>query len=213
MNYEIKNKREIRRLTIRNNILAIAEEEFLENGFRLTNMDEIADKASVTKRTLYKYFPSKIALFIQMFDIHLKNLEMILKKNIATDDKAVTVLKKNFRSLFEYTKKNARFMRLYWMIDSKEFEGEIPKELTQRVSTMTKQMLMISKPAVDKAIDEGSIFDEDSILLVHLMSAINKGIFIHTNKEKRFEIADIDPEKLFDVVISIFERGLFKTNE
>lgn len=44
-------------------ILEAAKAEFLERGFDNVSMDAIADRASVSKRTLYNHFPSKDELF------------------------------------------------------------------------------------------------------------------------------------------------------
>lgn len=55
----MEEKREAKRLSI----LKAAKEEFLSAGYEAANMDEIASLASVTKQTVYRYFPSKIELF------------------------------------------------------------------------------------------------------------------------------------------------------
>ena len=47
----------------RQDILAAARAEFLDNGFRDTSMDRVAERAQVSKRTVYNHFPSKEALF------------------------------------------------------------------------------------------------------------------------------------------------------
>ncbi len=44
-------------------ILDAAKAEFLERGFDNVSMDAIADRACVSKRTLYNHFPSKEELF------------------------------------------------------------------------------------------------------------------------------------------------------
>lgn len=44
-------------------ILVAAKEVFLSEGYTSASMDVIAAKASITKQTLYRYFPSKIELF------------------------------------------------------------------------------------------------------------------------------------------------------
>ena len=44
-------------------ILAAARAEFLEAGFRDTSMDRVAERARVSKRTVYNHFPSKDDLF------------------------------------------------------------------------------------------------------------------------------------------------------
>ncbi len=40
-----------------------AREEFLTQGFRNTSMDQVADRAGVSKRTVYNHFENKEALF------------------------------------------------------------------------------------------------------------------------------------------------------
>lgn len=48
---------------IRKQIAHAASDLFLENGYNGTSIDVIADRANVTKRTIYGYFPDKRALF------------------------------------------------------------------------------------------------------------------------------------------------------
>src|SRR6266536_2520317 len=47
-------------------ILDAATEVFLQKGYLATNMDEIAALAAVSKQTVYKNFPSKETLFIEI---------------------------------------------------------------------------------------------------------------------------------------------------
>ena len=44
-------------------IMSAARNEYLESGFRDTSMDRVAERAQVSKRTVYNHFPSKEALF------------------------------------------------------------------------------------------------------------------------------------------------------
>ena len=44
-------------------ILATAKSVFLNEGYVAANMDNIAKKSQITKQTIYRYFPSKLALF------------------------------------------------------------------------------------------------------------------------------------------------------
>ena len=44
-------------------ILQAAREEFLTQGFRNTSMDQVAERADVSKRTVYNHFENKDALF------------------------------------------------------------------------------------------------------------------------------------------------------
>lgn len=47
-------------------ILGAATEVFLQKGYLAANMDEVAALAAVSKQTVYKNFPSKEALFVEI---------------------------------------------------------------------------------------------------------------------------------------------------
>jgi len=49
--------------TLRDHILDVAKEVFLENGFERASMDMIAARAQTSKRSLYAHFPAKDVLF------------------------------------------------------------------------------------------------------------------------------------------------------
>lgn len=51
-------------------ILTQAMEAFLESGFIGTRMDDLASTCRISKRTLYRFFPSKLDLFAAMVQEH-----------------------------------------------------------------------------------------------------------------------------------------------
>lgn len=58
-------------------ILKVAEKVFVQKGFSLVTMDEIAREAQFSKATLYQYFKSKSEMF---FEIIYKSFEEVLQK-------------------------------------------------------------------------------------------------------------------------------------
>src|SRR4051794_1108117 len=62
--------RERQRLRIRHAIQDAATRLFLTSGFHAVSVDQIAAAAEVSKRTLFKYFPSKEDLVIGSFAAH-----------------------------------------------------------------------------------------------------------------------------------------------
>lgn len=56
-------------------IIDIAEGIFIQKGFEQTSMDELAMATGLTKRTLYKYFRSKVDLY---FAVTLKNTQIMM---------------------------------------------------------------------------------------------------------------------------------------
>ncbi|NUS16927.1 MAG: TetR/AcrR family transcriptional regulator [Streptomyces sp.] len=54
---------------LRDHILRTAKDVFLETGFERASMDQLAARASTSKRTLYAHFESKDKLFLAVVDL------------------------------------------------------------------------------------------------------------------------------------------------
>ena len=55
-------------------IVNAASEQFLTHGFFSSNMDVISEMANVSKRTIYKHFEDKYALFEAVVRLHCENV-------------------------------------------------------------------------------------------------------------------------------------------
>jgi AcrR family transcriptional regulator len=148
-------------------------------------------------------------LFVHVFDEYLQELTARVTEAAGSDAPVRERLKKTLNALFDFTRENERFMWLYWMLDSGEADGILPKELLDHVKAWTEDMFRATIEMVMAGQEEGIIRDIDPKLLVHMMSALNKGIIVHTNKERRFEIEDIDAESLQALSIELLNGGVF----
>ncbi len=52
----------------REQVLALAETLFARDGFHHVSMDDIAERAEVSKPVLYRHFPSKLDLYLSVVD-------------------------------------------------------------------------------------------------------------------------------------------------
>lgn len=80
---------------VRESILSAAKEEFFAHGYKDANMRDIAEKAGITSGNIYRYYPSKEALFEALVGDVNKDFEKIaaLKGTILSEFLA---LKKGF---------------------------------------------------------------------------------------------------------------------
>lgn len=56
-------------------LLVAAQEVFVENGYHSAAMDDIAERAGVSKPVLYQHFPGKLELYLAILDMH--NAELV----------------------------------------------------------------------------------------------------------------------------------------
>jgi AcrR family transcriptional regulator len=74
----------------RKQLLAAAQEVFVSSGYHSAAMDDIADRAGVSKPVLYQHFPSKMDLYIALVDAHAEAMAARISEAIAqSSDNAV----------------------------------------------------------------------------------------------------------------------------
>ena len=59
----------------REQLLGAAQEVFVANGYHAAAMDDIAERAGVSKPVLYQHFPGKLELYLALLDQHAQSLE------------------------------------------------------------------------------------------------------------------------------------------
>jgi AcrR family transcriptional regulator len=74
----------------RRQLLGAAQEVFVANGYHAAAMDEIAERAGVSKPVLYQHFPGKLELYLALLDQHVDLLreQVVSALTETTDNKA-----------------------------------------------------------------------------------------------------------------------------
>ncbi len=70
-------------------LLEAALEVFVAQGYHAAAMDDIAERAGVSKPVLYQHFPSKLELYLALLDQHIGELLAAVRQALAatTDNK------------------------------------------------------------------------------------------------------------------------------
>ncbi|MBW1602970.1 TetR/AcrR family transcriptional regulator [Streptomyces sp. JJ66] len=73
----------------RNQLLGAAQEVFVAQGYHAAAMDDIADRAGVSKPVLYQHFPGKLDLYLALLDQHCDALLQAVRAALesTTDNK------------------------------------------------------------------------------------------------------------------------------
>ena len=79
-----KNLREHKKKLAREAIFSAAIELFMEKGFEATKVDEIAKKASVARRTFFRYFNTKEEVVVAWMDTASLQIQEKLIENLKT---------------------------------------------------------------------------------------------------------------------------------
>jgi AcrR family transcriptional regulator len=76
----------------RKQLLAAAQEVFVANGYHAAAMDDIAERAGVSKPVLYQHFPGKLELYLALLDTQAERLSAAVHDALArTDDNRMRI--------------------------------------------------------------------------------------------------------------------------
>jgi AcrR family transcriptional regulator len=139
----------------RERVITAAYTLFVQRGYADVSMQQIADRASITKATLYYHFRDKQ-------DLYLATMRMAFTRNQATlidrigPEPAMPFLIREVLAFVLETKR-ADIQRL--MAD---FHQHVDKETQQRFWTEFPKPWLMLEPIVQRAIDHGEIGDADA---------------------------------------------------
>ncbi len=70
----------------RKQLLAAAQQVFVANGYHAAAMDDIAERAGVSKPVLYQHFPGKLELYLALLDTQAEALAQAVHEALAATD-------------------------------------------------------------------------------------------------------------------------------
>src|ERR1700740_1174744 len=68
----------------RGQLLIAASDIFVDRGYHAAGMDEIAERAGVSKPVLYQHFSSKLELYLAVLNRHVENLVSGVRQALRT---------------------------------------------------------------------------------------------------------------------------------
>lgn len=98
-------------------------------------------------------------------------------------------------------------------MNSEVFDGKIPDELITSINTGGREILKEGQASIIRAQEKGYVSGYDPNLLWPIVSSINKGIFIHTDKERKFRVSNIDSDDLYNEFAKLLKEGLVLRRE
>jgi AcrR family transcriptional regulator len=141
----------------RNQLLGAAEEVFVAQGYHAAAMDDIAERAGVSKPVLYQHFPGKLELYLALLDKHCDALVEAIRGALeATTDNKLRV-QATTEAYFAYVAAESGAFRLV-------FESDLTNEaaVRERVEAVTRATATL----VSKVIAEDTDLPEEEAMLL-----------------------------------------------
>jgi AcrR family transcriptional regulator len=118
----------------RTQLLGAAQEVFVQQGYHAAAMDDIADRAGVSKPVLYQHFPSKLELYLALLDQGSTDLLDAVRGALASTHDNKQRVEATIAAYFEFVDRDGAPFRLV-------FESDLTSEPAVRERVDRVQML------------------------------------------------------------------------
>jgi AcrR family transcriptional regulator len=113
-------------------LLTAALDVFTSAGYHQAAMDEIADRAHVSKPILYQHFPSKLDLYLAVLDIHIDSLIFEIHKAISKTKNNYERVAGTVEAYFNFISSEGEAYRLLF-----ESDMSVEPKVRERLDRMT----------------------------------------------------------------------------
>ena len=143
-------------------LLAAALEVFTGAGYHAASMDEIADRANVSKPVLYQHFPSKLDLYLAVLDLHIDSLVFAIQKAIASTRDNKNRVTATIDAYFGFIEGEGEAFRLLF-----ESDMSVEHQVRDRLNRMTYDCAVAVSAVI--SADTGRPKDEAMLLAIGLI--------------------------------------------
>ena len=139
-------------------LLDAAQAVFVQSGYHAAAMDEIADRAGVSKPVLYQHFPGKLDLYLALLDTHCDTLERLVRHALeSTEGDNEERVRATVAAYFDFvTRENAAFRMV--------FESDLTS--VPQVRARLDAVEMACAEAISEVIAEDTGVDDERALLL-----------------------------------------------
>ncbi len=204
------SKRDVKKNATKNKIIQTSIRIFLKKGYQASTINFIAMEAGITIRTLYKYFSSKLELFIGAFAYIDQEQNQLLSEIVVLDLPEDEILRKIIDAHKTFSSKYQIFLQIYWSLDPSGQSGKISKGLLEKLNCSAEKRYDQAAEIVKRGQENGLFAHCDPRLFIHFISAVIKGISFQTNKHESLSWTHVDPDKLYDMFDLVLNTFLVK---
>ncbi len=205
-----KREKEVRRQSI----LRAAREVFFECGFHRATVDNVAERAEVSKGTVYLYFESKETILAHLLLEGLSGLIEELEQAYAAKEPlpADERLRRLSWSYLQFFQREPLYFRFLTAMDRGRFREAVTPEIYRKVLEASMEGLDWAVRAVEQGIEDGVFGCCDARQSAATLWATLNGVLELMNHPLRREMVGVGTEVLYRTAVETVIRGLQATN-
>jgi AcrR family transcriptional regulator len=177
-------------------LLVAALEVFTAAGYHSAAMDEIADRANVSKPVLYQHFPSKLELYLAVLDLHIDSLVFAIQKAIASNRENSSRVAATVEAYFGFIDNEGEAFRLLF-----ESDMNLEPQVRERLNRMTYDCAAAVSAVI--SIDTGLGKEESMMLAVGIIGTVQTTARHWLDRDGK-----IDRQRATELVMNLIWRGI-----
>ena len=190
------NKARLPRDERRAQLLAAALEVFTSAGYHAAAMDEIADRAKVSKPVLYQHFPSKLDLYLAVLDLHIDSLIFDIQRAVASTSDNRDRVRATTAAYFDFINREGEAFRLLF-----ESDMSVEPQVHERLNRMTYDCAAAFSAVI--SLDTGLGKDASMMLAVGLIGSVQTSARHWLERDGK-----IDRDLAVNLVSGLIWRGI-----
>lgn len=141
-------------------ILKASEEVFFVKGLKAATLDEIAEKAEVSKGTIYLYFASKEDLYFSLMTKGLSMLLRIFEGTKPDESDPQSALVHIGEAYFKFSQEQSYLFKMLAAVENPVVNEQVSPEVRTELEEMSNSVLSYVATFVQKGIDSGTFRDD-----------------------------------------------------
>lgn len=214
----IKERKEREKNRRRDQILSAAIELTGQQGFEKTTMDEIAEKAELSKGTLYLYYKDKFSLYQAIKKRALLSLHQEFLTVLQQDKSGALLVKEMISTFLKMIQENVTFTKAILLYRGSETsDSDRESSIAEKCLNIENDVNMLMVKAIQIGMQDGSIttnldpkllalqigFQMRGLLQFYILDNNNLGIKIF--KEQKLTLGDL-MDQFLDIHLSHVEK-------
>ena len=139
----------------REEILDAAQRVYFEKGLHTATMDEIAEKAELSKGTLYLYYKSKEDLYLAVMMRGMEVLRDMFTKVAESGESAANMITALGDAYLAYFNAHREYFRMLHFLQTPQFHKQVTEEMKESCDVLNRQVWDPVNGILQRGIDEG----------------------------------------------------------
>jgi TetR/AcrR family transcriptional regulator len=187
------------KLKRRKDILEVAKEVFFSKGLEAATMEEIANKAELSKGTLYLYFKSKEELYVSLVEEGAQLFHDYFTKATSPLLSATMQTLNLIDAFYSFYVEHRPYYTILTSIQSGSIEREkISDAVYERIHGLAMNLLSYIEGIIRKGITSGEFIDADPRDTALSFWALATGVFAVSDFMQRNELGTVKDKRLLD---------------